>query len=180
MPSSPADPKETPPEPALGDPGTSPSAVAPGAIPAYAAAHGSAAAPEPPAIPDHETPASVPPVLGGATTLPPPWTPPAYTPPPQPPRSTVSLGIVTMMLVPAVVAGSVAGYIAGTRAPHVVSGLVSSDNPPKGNVTVAESLAMIDAAKKVGPATVTITSTHAGGSTPAPTSQALGTGIIFA
>jgi 2-alkenal reductase len=37
---------------------------------------------------------------------------------------------------------------------------------------------MIDAAKKVGPATVTITSTHSG-ATPAPTSQALGTGIIF-
>jgi 2-alkenal reductase len=85
-----------------------------------------------------------------------------------------------MMLVPAVVAGSVAGYIAGTRAPHVVSGLVSSDNPPKGNVTVAESLAMIDAAKKVGPATVTITSTQSGaGSVASPAAQALGTGIIF-
>jgi 2-alkenal reductase len=84
-----------------------------------------------------------------------------------------------MLLVATVVAGSVAGYVAGTRAPHVVSGLVSSDNPPKSTVTVAESLAMIDAAKKVGPATVTITSTHSEGPTPAPTSQALGTGIIF-
>ncbi len=161
MPSSPAEPKETPPPPAAGEPGTSPSAGE--GVPATDGAVG------PSAIP-----------ASAAGSLPPPWTPPAYTPPPQPQRSSLSLGIVTMLLVAAVVAGSVAGFIAGTRAPHIVSGLVSSDNPPKSNVTVAESLAMIDAAKKVGPATVTITSTQSGtGTAASPASQALGTGIIF-
>ena len=87
-----------------------------------------------------------------------------------------------MLLVAAVVAGSVAGYIAGTRAPHIVSGLVGSSSLPKGNITVAESLAMIDAAKKVGPATVTITATQTApvsGASGTTATQALGTGIIF-
>jgi 2-alkenal reductase len=79
------------------------------------------------------------------------------------------------------VAGAAAGYFAGTRAPRVVSGLVSG-SLPRGNVVVAESLAMIDAAKKVGPATVTITAIQgANGATPGvtPGAEALGTGIIF-
>jgi len=89
----------------------------------------------------------------------------------------VGLGIVVLLLVAAIVAGATAGYFAGTRAPHVISGLVSG-SLPHGNVTVAESLAMIDAVKKVGPATVTITALQgANGATPA--AEALGTGIIF-
>ena len=105
-----------------------------------------------------------------------PWTPPAYVPPPQS-RPGVGLGIVVLLLVAAIVAGATAGYFAGTRAPHVISGLVSG-SLPHGNVTVAESLAMIDAVKKVGPATVTITALQgANGATPA--AEALGTGIIF-
>jgi 2-alkenal reductase len=91
--------------------------------------------------------------------------------------------VVVLLLVAAIVAGSLAGYIAGGRAPHVISGLVASNDLPKGNVTVAESLAMIDAAKKVEPATVTITATQGAAAGPSgsssPTSEALGTGIIF-
>jgi 2-alkenal reductase len=167
MPSSSPDPQETPPQAVDSEsdtPGERPAGLAgedragsSGAIPAYAAAYGSPT----------------------ASDLPPPWTPPAYTPSPQVQRPGIGLGIVIMLLVAAIMAGSIAGYVAGTRAPHVVSGLVSSDNGPRSSVTVADSLAMIDAAKKVGPATVTITSTHSGGTTPAPTAQALGTGIIF-
>jgi 2-alkenal reductase len=117
--------------------------------------------------------------------LPEPWSPPAYVPTPQSRRGGLGMGPVLLLLIAAVVAGSVAGYVAGSRAPHVVSGLAGSNDLPKGNVTVAESLAMIDAVKKVGPATVTITATEAGGAgaaspiaSPSP-SGALGTGIIF-
>jgi 2-alkenal reductase len=173
LPTSPADPEETRPELQGGqtdkpaEDGADESGAPDGS--------NSAAAPS-----DAPTPApSVPAATGGAS-LPPPWTPPAYTPTPQSQHSSVSLGVVIMLLVAAVLAGSVAGYIAGTRAPHIVSGLVSSDSQPRNTVTVAESLAMIDAAKKVGPATVTITSTQsAGGAAASPASQALGTGIIF-
>ncbi|TLY33200.1 MAG: serine protease, partial [Ignavibacteria bacterium] len=118
-----------------------------------------------------------------ADPLPEPWTPAAYVPTPRAKRSGVGFGLVGLMLVSAVVAGSLAGYLAGSRAPHEVSGLVASNDLPKGNVTVAESLAMIDAVKKVGPATVTIRATEgatAGASgASGPISGALGTGIIF-
>jgi 2-alkenal reductase len=117
--------------------------------------------------------------------LPEPWSPPAYVPTPQSRRGGFGVGPVLLLLIAAVVAGSVAGYVAGSRAPRVVSGLAGSNDLPRGNVTVAESLAMIDAVKKVGPATVTITATEAGGAgatsttgSPSP-SGALGTGIIF-
>jgi len=111
-----------------------------------------------------------------------PWTPPAYIPTPQARGGSLSYGLVVLLLVAAVVAGSLAGYIAGSRAPHVVSGLVASGDLPRGSVTVAESLAMINAVKKVGPATVTIRAkqgapTGTGGA--GATLGALGTGIIF-
>jgi 2-alkenal reductase len=143
---------------------------------------------ESPPDPDQRTPVApgplpapapeLPPPMAGAASAPPePWTPPAYTPPPQPRRQGVGLGIVILLLVAAIVAGAAAGYFAGTRAPHVISGLASG-SLPKGNVSVAESLALIEAAKKVGPATVTITALQgANGATPA--AEALGTGIIF-
>jgi 2-alkenal reductase len=131
------------------------------------------AAPGPRSTPAPELP---PPMAGSPAALPEPWTPPAYTPPPQP-RPGVGLGIVILLLVAAIVAGAAAGYLAGTRAPRVISGLASG-SLPRGNVTVAESLALIDAAKKVGPATVTITALQgAAGATPS--AEALGTGIIF-
>ena len=116
-------------------------------------------------VPDPQTPApELPPPAPdsraqAADPLPEPWTPPAYAPTPQARSGGVGFGVVVLLLVAAIVAGSLAGYIAGSRAPHVVSGLVASNDLPKGNVTVAESLATIDAAKKVGPATVTISAT---------------------
>jgi 2-alkenal reductase len=133
-------------------------------------------------IPDPDTPA---PELPPLQSQPPPepWTPPAYVPTPRAKRGGVGFGLVILMLLAAILAGSVAGYVAGSRAPHVVSGLVASNDLPRGNVTVAESLAMIDAVKKVGPATVTIRATEgatAGASGPSgPITGALGTGIIF-
>jgi 2-alkenal reductase len=140
-------------------------------------------------LPDHQTPApELPPPAPdsraqAADPLPEPWTPPAYAPTPQARSGGVGFGVVVLLLVAAIVAGSLAGYIAGSRAPHVVSGLVASNDLPKGKVTVAESLATIDAAKKVGPATVTITATQGAAGGPSgssgPTSGALGTGIIF-
>jgi 2-alkenal reductase len=132
-------------------------------------------------------PAPTPPA---AATLPPPmaaWQPPAYTPPPR--RSgSVPLGLLVTMLAVSLLAGAAGGYVAGTRAPRLVSGLDAPSPAGASNaarVTTDESVAMIEAAKRVDPAVVTITAT--GGATapidtsgsPAPQSQALGTGIIF-
>ncbi len=133
--------------------------------------------------PAAELPAPAP-ALGpsSADPLPAAWTPPAYVPPQQTRSAGLGLGIIILLLVAALVAGSVGGYLAGSRAPHVVSGLVGSNDLPRGSVTVAESIAMVDAAKKVGPATVTITSTSSSGgasATGAAGGEALGTGVIF-
>ncbi len=124
--------------------------------------------------------------------LPPPvvqaWQPPAYTPPPARPAS-VPLGMMVIMLVISLLAGAAGGYIAASRSPRLVSGInapSTSGNTINGSrVTSDESVAMIEAAKRVDPAVVTITSTGATpgaldtSASPAPPSQALGTGIIF-
>lgn len=125
-----------------------------------------------------------------AAELPPPvaaWQPPAYTPP-APRSGTVPLGLLLTLLAVSLLAGAAGGYVAGMRAPRLVSGLdapSTSGAADTARVTTDESVAMIEAAKRVDPAVVTITAT--GGSTapvdtsgsPAPQSQALGTGIIF-
>jgi len=114
------------------------------------------------------------------------WQAPVYTPPPA--RSGSSpLGLLVVMLAIALLAGGAGGYIAGSRAPRLVSGLgtPSSSGTGRGDrVVTDESVAMIEAAKRVDPAVVTITSTGGAVSpvatgTPAPQSEALGTGIIF-
>jgi len=78
----------------------------------------------------------------------------------------------------AALAGAGGGYLAGRGAQPVYSGL----NPPSSGrvtrVSVAESLAMIDAVKKVDPAVVTIIATGSSGIF-GQTSEAIGTGIIF-
>jgi len=96
--------------------------------------------------------------------------------------------MMVVMLVIALIAGGAGGYIAGSRAPRLVSGLSAPSTSSAGRVdkvVTDESVAMIEAAKRVDPAVVTITSTTsstaapvASGS-PAPQSEALGTGIIF-
>jgi 2-alkenal reductase len=113
------------------------------------------------------------------------WQAPAYSPPPA--RSgAVPLGIMVVMLVLSLVAGAAGGYVAGSRAPRLVSGLdaPSGSSNSAVKVTTDESVAMIEAAKRVDPAVVTITATGAATapvdtSSPNPQSQALGTGIIF-
>ena len=114
------------------------------------------------------------------------WQAPVYTPPPAR-TSSFPFGMMVVMLVIALLAGGAGGYIAGTRAPRLVSGLSAPTNSTTGNVdkvVTDESVAMIEAAKRVDPAVVTITSTSSAASpvatgTPAPLSEALGTGIIF-
>jgi 2-alkenal reductase len=123
-----------------------------------------------------------------ASELPPPatWQAPAYTPPPARASST-PLGMMVVMLVIALLAGAAGGYIAGSRAPRLVSGLSAPSNPAAGSadkVVTDESVAMIDAVKRVDPAVVTITATGAAtapvaSGTPSPQTEALGTGIIF-
>lgn len=114
------------------------------------------------------------------------WQAPSYTPPPTRAGSS-PLGMMVGMMVIALVAGGAGGYIAGSRAPRLVSGLGAPSNSSAGGtdkVVTDESVAMIEAAKRVDPAVVTITSSGgavaplASGS-PAPQSEALGTGIIF-
>lgn len=126
----------------------------------------------------------------GADAGPEPWTPPAYSPPPSTRRG---VGLLIVILVIAVLAGTVAGaaggYLAAINAPARYSGLVnptSSGGAKNGQVSVADSLAMIEAVKKAGPATVTITATNSSAvPSPSPTAgfpngvEALGTGIIF-
>ena len=115
------------------------------------------------------------------------WQAPAYSPPPTR-ASAVPLGVLVIMLVISLVAGAAGGYIAGSRAPRLVSGLVPPTAPgsdASGPVTTDESVAMVAAAKLVDPAVVTITAS--GGNptpvatqgSPAPQATALGTGIIF-
>ncbi|HEV3233319.1 MAG TPA: trypsin-like peptidase domain-containing protein [Candidatus Dormibacteraeota bacterium] len=119
------------------------------------------------------------------------WTPPAYSPPPRGGRS-VGLAVLIAIVVIAVLAGAAAGaaggYLAATNAPARYSGLVnptSGSGARGGQVSVADSLAMIEAVKKAGPATVTITATNSSAVVPASTpglpsgTEALGTGIIF-
>ena len=114
------------------------------------------------------------------------WEAPAYSPPRSRP-SSVPLGLLVVMLAISLLAGAAGGYVAGSRAPRLVSGLAapSSSGPDAARVTTDESVAMVEAAKRVDPAVVTITAT--GGTpapvstsaSPAPQSEALGTGIIF-
>ncbi|MGI8610020.1 MAG: trypsin-like peptidase domain-containing protein [Candidatus Dormibacteria bacterium] len=115
------------------------------------------------------------------------WQPPAYSPPPAR-SSAVPLGVLVFMLVISLIAGGAGGYIAGSRAPRLVSGLAApttSGADASGPVTTDESVAMVAAAKRVDPAVVTITATGgtqsplAAQGSPAPQSTALGTGIIF-
>ncbi|MDQ6747482.1 MAG: trypsin-like peptidase domain-containing protein [Candidatus Dormibacteraeota bacterium] len=113
------------------------------------------------------------------------WQPPSYTPPR--PSGSVPLGLMVTMLAISLLAGGAGGYVAASRAPRLVSGLgvPSTAGAASSKVMSDESVAMIEAAKRVDPAVVTITAT--GGATspvdtsssPAPQSQALGTGIIF-
>ena len=115
------------------------------------------------------------------------WQAPAYSPPPA--RSNaLPLGVLVIMLVISLVAGAAGGYIAGSRAPRLVSGLAPPSSPgsdSSGPLTTDESVAMVAAAKRVDPAVVTITATGgtqsplAAQGSPAPQSTALGTGIIF-
>jgi 2-alkenal reductase len=89
------------------------------------------------------------------------------------------------MLVISMVAGAAGGYVAGSRAPKtLVSGIVQAPSGGSGSspgrVTTDESFAMIEAAKKVDPAVVTITATAAAADAPpGKQREALGTGIIF-
>lgn len=115
------------------------------------------------------------------------WEAPAYSPPPVR-SSAVPLGVLVFMLVISLVAGGAGGYVAGSRAPRLVSGLAPPSAPgadASGPVTTDESVAMVAAAKRVDPAVVTITATGgtesppAAQGSPAPQSTALGTGIIF-
>ncbi|MFN2463769.1 MAG: S1C family serine protease [Candidatus Dormibacteria bacterium] len=122
--------------------------------------------------------------------LPPPastWQAPAYSPPPAR-GGTSPLGAMVVMLVIALFAGAAGGYVAGSRAPRLVSGLSApstSGASPADKVVTDESVAMIAAARRVDPAVVTITTTAATSdaplatSSPGPQSEALGTGIIF-
>ena len=106
------------------------------------------------------------------------WNPPSYTPPPK--RAPIPVGLVLMLMLFSIVAGAGGGYVAASRSPRVYSGLVTastSGSVPVNQVSVADSLAMIEAVKKVGPAVVTITAT--GGSNSAAGFEALGTGVIF-
>ena len=143
----------------------------------------------PPAVPDN--PAALPApssgAIGGGTATPPPaavatWSPPAYTPPPQA-RRGVGFGLLVVLLVVAILAGAgagaVGGFVATRRLGPVQSGLT---NPAtgSGNVPVADSLAMIEATKKIGPATVTITTTSSSqNQSGGVLSGEQGTGIIF-
>jgi 2-alkenal reductase len=132
----------------------------------------------------------VPPPITAAGGDAPSWTPPAYSPPPRP-RRGVGAGLLVLIVVLAVLSGTAAGlaggYLAATNAPARYSGLVNptGGGVRGGQVSVADSLAMIEAVKKAGPATVTITATTSGGTdaaaSPGLTSgvEALGTGIIF-
>jgi 2-alkenal reductase len=95
--------------------------------------------------------------------------------------------MMVIFLMLSMIAGAAGGYIAGSRAPRLVSGLAaqSGSTSNASQVTTDESVAMIAAARRVDPAVVTITSTGAAqapldtSASPAPQSQALGTGIIF-
>ena len=136
--------------------------------------------PVPPTGPEPNTSGAEPPA---AAT----WQAPVYTPPPARTGSS-PLGMMVVMLAIALIAGGAGGYIAGSRAPRLVSGLSAPSNSSTGRVdkvVTDESVAMIEAAKRVDPAVVTITSTGAAAAaplasgSPAPQSEALGTGIIF-
>ena len=134
--------------------------------------------------------AGYPPVTpGSSAAVTPPaasWQAPVYTPPPAP-TGSFPLGMMVVMLVIALLAGGAGGYVAGSRAPRLVSGLSAPSNSSVGRVdkvVTDESVAMIEAAKRVDPAVVTITSTTSAAApvasgTPGPQSEALGTGIIF-
>jgi 2-alkenal reductase len=114
------------------------------------------------------------------------WAPPSYTPPPS--RSLLSRsGAAILIAALAAVAGAGGGYLAATNRQTVYSGLASApgggSTVPVSGVSVQESLAMIEAVKKVAPAVVTITTTGqtgtgafgiGGGSF-----TAIGTGVIF-
>jgi 2-alkenal reductase len=105
---------------------------------------------------------------------------PYFTPPARhdPARSLALLMLVVLV---AVMAGAGAGYVAGIRSQPVVSGFVSSGaGTHLTQVSVADSLAMIEAVKRVDPAVVTITTTGSvSGQGGTSSFQALGTGIIF-
>jgi 2-alkenal reductase len=83
------------------------------------------------------------------------------------------------MIVVAALAGAGGGYLAGRSTQPVVSGLNAPSSDRLSQVSVAESLAMIDAVKKVDPAVVTIIATGSGSNVFGQSSEAIGTGIIF-
>jgi 2-alkenal reductase len=99
--------------------------------------------------------------------------------------------ILVVALLAGTAAGFAGGYLAATKAPARYSGLVNpaSGSSHNGQVSVADSLAMIEAVKRAGPATVTITATGgaSGGNGATPTASPgpgnpvgdQGTGIIF-
>jgi 2-alkenal reductase len=140
--------------------------------------------PAPQAPPGARSPAPAPEVGNPPNDWPPPpqhpWSAPAYSPPPR--SGPLPLRLVAILILIAAVAGGGAGYVAGSTSHPVVSGLVSSGSGAgrTSQVSVAESLAMIEAAKKVGPAVVTITTTGTASNPLGPnqTFQALGSGVI--
>jgi 2-alkenal reductase len=109
---------------------------------------------------------------------------PYFTPPARrdPARSLAMLVLVVLVAAIAGAGGGyLGGYLAGSRSQPVVSGLIATGaGSHLTQVSVADSLAMIEAVKRVDPAVVTITTTGSvstqGGSS---TFQALGTGVIF-
>jgi 2-alkenal reductase len=181
MPRKSIDPGDEPPPAPAEDLAPAP-AAAPGPPPARAPRVRVASAWPPPLaayLPPPAVPELSPPTVNA-------WQAPAYSPPPT--RSgVVPLGIMVVMLVLSLVAGAAGGYVAGSRAPRLVSGLdaPSGSSSSASKVTTDESIAMIEATKRVDPAVVTITATGSGqapvdtSASPAPQSQALGTGIIF-
>jgi 2-alkenal reductase len=88
------------------------------------------------------------------------------------------------VVIASILLGGAAGGVVGSRFAHTTySGLVASSPAGGQQVSVAESLAMIQAVKKITPAVVTITTTgtvNAGNPLARPSQyQAVGTGIIF-
>ncbi|HEV3231236.1 MAG TPA: trypsin-like peptidase domain-containing protein [Candidatus Dormibacteraeota bacterium] len=113
------------------------------------------------------------------------WAPPSYTPPPR--RGAVGRwGAGLLVVLAAAGAGAGGGYLAATRTPRTYSGLVTTGNPSTtgtvATVSVQQSLAMIEAVKKVAPAVVTITTvgkTQNGVFGGTSSFTAIGTGVIF-
>ncbi|MHB8509946.1 MAG: S1C family serine protease [Candidatus Dormibacteria bacterium] len=112
------------------------------------------------------------------------WPPPSYSPPPRRGLFQGAAGALVLVVI-AAAAGAGGGYLAaGNRDSHpVYSGLVNVNGASQatGTVSVAESLAMVAAVKRVAPAVVTITTTGtvSSGGGGGSSFQALGTGVIF-